>query len=186
MIFVNFNPKIHDVSKVAKLVYDIDFRTFDLLFRDENKAIDAIKKDLSKINVNDSLKVILNENNEIMGMLEFYISEMPYSFSLKSPRLYVVDILDYFVLSDIAVNDLYIAEFAVDEHFRGRGLGSKVLLEIIEYAKSEKISRVILDVDFRNTVAKSLYEKLGFKVFNKKRVKLGSFERGMYNMELIL
>ena len=41
------------------------------------------------------------------------------------------------------------------------------------------------NVDFRNDGAKALYERLGFKVFNKKRVKIGGFERGMYNMELI-
>ena len=32
----------------------------------------------------------------------------------------------------------------------------------------------------------SLYERIGFKEFNKKRVKIGSFERGMHNMELKL
>jgi hypothetical protein len=35
-------------------------------------------------------------------------------------------------------------------------------------------------------VTKRLYESMGFKVFNKKRVKVGSFERGMQNMELVL
>ena len=45
---------------------------------------------------------------------------------------------------------------------------------------------VILDADFRNAGAKRLYEKLGFKQFNQKRVKIASFERGMYNMEFIV
>lgn len=45
---------------------------------------------------------------------------------------------------------------------------------------------VILDADFRNSGAKALYENLGFKVFNKKRLKIGKFERGMYNLEFKL
>ena len=56
-----------------------------------------------------------------------------------------------------------------------------------------KVASLIYDVDFRtfdlffrNTKAKNLYEKIGFKEFNKKRVKIGKFERGMYNMELKL
>ena len=69
---------------------------------------------------------------------------------------------------------------------RCEGLGTKVLNEVINYAKDNNFKRVILDADFRNTNAKSLYERLGFKVFNKKRVKLPKFERGMYNMEFIL
>ena len=42
MRYENFNPKIHDVFKVAKLVYDVDFRTYDLLFKNPNKALEAI------------------------------------------------------------------------------------------------------------------------------------------------
>ena len=65
-------------------------------------------------------------------------------------------------------------------------MGEQVLNEVIDYARSKKLNRVILDADFRNVGAKKLYERIGFKVFNKKRVKIGSFERGMQNMELIL
>ena len=33
--YENFNPQIHDTHKVATYVYDVDFRTFDLLFKDK-------------------------------------------------------------------------------------------------------------------------------------------------------
>jgi ribosomal protein S18 acetylase RimI-like enzyme len=82
--------------------------------------------------------------------------------------------------------DLYLAEIAIDESQRGKGLGKKVIQDVIEYARSKNFKRVILDADFRNKGAKKLYESLGFKVFNKKRVKIASFERGMYNMEFNL
>ena len=115
-----------------------------------------------------------------------YISEMPYDFRFKSMKLVIVDILDYFVLCDIKKDDLYVAEIAIDDSLRGQGMGRKVLLDVIDYARSKNLNRVILDADFRNVGAKKLYERVGFKVFNKKRVKIGSFERGMQNMELVL
>ena len=111
---------------------------------------------------------------------------MPHDFRIKSLKLVIVDILDYFVLCDIKKDDLYVAEIAIDPSLRGKGLGQQVLKDVVCYAKDRNLNRVILDADFRNEGAKKLYEKLGFEVFNKKRIKLGNFERGMYNMELVL
>ncbi len=184
--YENFNPQIHDVFKVAKLVYDVDFRTFDLLFKDETKAVSTIANDLKKHEPTGTFKVVLNDDNEIIGMIMAYISNMPYDFRIKSLKLIIVDILDYFVLCDIKKDDLYLAEIAIDSSLRGQGMGRKVLEDVIDYARSKNLNRVILDADFRNTGAKKLYEKMGFKEFNKKRVKIASFERGMHNMELIL
>ena len=48
--------------------------------------------------------------------------------------------------------------------------------------KKNGFKRVILDADFRNPKAKALYERLGFKVYNKKSF----LKRGMYNMEFKL
>lgn len=186
MLYENFNPLVHDISKVAELVYEVDFRTYDLFFRDRNKAIEAIRKDLSKTPKSKSLKVIFNEDSDLIGFLRCYTSKKRHPFNLKSLKLYLVDILDYFVLCDIGENDLYLAEIAIDKEFRGQGLGNRVISDVIGYAGSNNFDRVLLDVDFRNEGAKALYEKMGFKVFNKKRVKIGGFERGMYNMELIL
>lgn len=186
MIYENFNPQIHDVYKVARLVYDVDFRTFNFLFKDKNKAISTIESDLKKFKVNNNFKVILDENNQIIGILETYISKMPHDFRIRPLKLIIVDILDYFVLSDIHDGDLYVAELAVDGRLRGQGLGKKVLCDVIQYAKDNDFNRVILDADFTNTNALRFYEKMGFKEFNKKRVKFLRFERGMHNMEFNL
>lgn len=186
MHYENFNPEIHDTLKVAKLVYDVDFRTFDMLFKDSSKAISTIAKDLRKHKPSGTFKVILNDDNEVIGMVMAYISNMPFDIRIKSLKLIIVDILDYFVLCDVKKDDLYLAEIAIDDSQRGQGLGRKVLNDVIEYAKSKNLKRVTLDADFRNVGARKLYERIGFKEFNKKRVKIGSFERGMYNMEFNL
>ena len=186
MNYETFNPKIHDVFKVAKLVYEVDFRTFDMLFKKQDDAIKTIEKDLRKGKTDEYFKVVLDGNDDIIGILIIYTSKTSHKFYFKSIKLLIVDILDHFVLCDIKKGDLYVAEIAIDERLRGQGLGRKVLFDVIDYAKSKNYKRVILDADFRNTGAKALYENIGFKVFNKKRLKIGSFERGMSNMELIL
>lgn len=186
MKYETFNPEKHDLNKVAKLVYDVDFRTFDMLFKNEESAVKTIAKDLPKRGLGDFFKVILDDDGEIIGILMIYDSEVSHRFYLKSPRLLIVDILDHFALADIEEGDLYLAEMAIDSNLRGQGIGRKVVFDVVEYAKAKNYKRVTIDADFRNLGAKSLYERLGFKEFNKKRVKIGSFERGMHNMELIL
>ena len=133
--------------------------------------------------------ILYDDDNNIIGLLIFWISKKPafyHSLKTVSLKLLIVDILDYFVLCDVEKGDFHVAELAIDESQRGKGLGSKVLDDVIGYAKGNNLKRVTLDADFRNTGAKSLYERIGFKEFNKKRVKIGSFERGMHNMELKL
>ena len=186
MHYENFNPQIHDTLKVAKLVYDVDFRTFDMLFKDSSKAVSTIANDLKKHEPTGTFKVILNDDDEIIGMLMAYVSNKPLDIRFKSLKLIIVDILDYFVLCDVKKDDLYLAEIAIDDSQRGQGLGGKVISDVIEYAKSKNLKRVTLDADFRNVGARKLYERIGFKEFNKKRVKIGSFERGMHNMEFNL
>ena len=186
MRYETFNPKNHDLNKVAKLVYDVDFRTFDMLFKNQQSAIRTIAKDLPKRGLGDFFKVILDDDGEIIGILMVYNSKVSHKFYLKSPKLLIVDILDHFALADIEENDLYLAEMAIDSRLRGHGIGRKVVCDVIAYAKSKGYTRVTIDADFRNDGARRLYERIGFKQFNKKRVKFLNFERGMYNMQYCL
>ena len=186
MIYETFDPNKHDLLKVAKLVYDVDYRTFDMLFKDEESAVKTIAKDLPKRGLGDYFKVMLDDDGEIIGVLMVYNSRVSHKIYIKSIKLLIVDILDHFALADIGEDDLYLAEIAIDSRMRGQGLGRKVVCDVIDYAKSKNYKRVLIDADFRNSGAKRLYERIGFKEFNKKSVKILSFERGMHNMELIL
>jgi len=168
-----FNPEKHDPEKIAQYVYEVDFRTFNLLFKTPEKAIKKISKNLKP---SQTFLIILDDNENIIGILEYYMDNFPKDFTLKSLRLLIIDILDYFTLSDVKKGDLYIADIAIDKSLRGQGIGSKVIEETIEYAKENNMNRVTLDADFKNTQAKKLYEKLGFHQYNKKRVKIGSLK----------
>jgi len=199
MIFEDFNPKIHDTFKIANLMYDVDFRTYDIFFKTKNKAILVIKKGLDSESKSKyyKMKIILSsDSRKIIGFLSYYtkkisfLDETFYLFKslgfLNGFKIFLIYLLDLFVLADFTSDDVYLSEFAIDSSKRGQGLGEKVLTNYINHFKNKGYKKLILDVDFRNTKAKSLYEKLGFKVFNKKKVKIFTFTRGMYNMELVL
>jgi ribosomal protein S18 acetylase RimI-like enzyme len=73
---------------------------------------------------------------------------------------------------------------AVDEEFRGEGIGSLILNDAIRKADREGCQRVVLDVALDNVRAKQLYEKIGFQVYNKKSFPWWGKRIGMFNMEL--
>lgn len=56
----------------------------------------------------------------------------------------------------------YIAEVLVDENFRGRGLGKK-LMQVFENHLDDHIKHVLLRVWKENKPAVALYEKMGFE-----------------------
>ena len=87
----------------------------------------SIEKCLKK---DECIKVIF-EDGEIIGMLMFYTYDKKPKSYFKSIRLFLVDILDYFVICDIGKQDFYIAEIAVDKKHRSKGYGSKIIKEII-------------------------------------------------------
>ena len=64
--------------------------------------------------------------------------------------------------------ELLIANVAVHEHYRGMGLGSRLLRECLNRAREAGLTYAVLDVRDSNTVAQKLYRKLGFRVFGRR------------------
>ena len=61
---------------------------------------------------------------------------------------------------------LYIAEVMVHTHFRGQGIASRLIDDLLEKA-SEKYSDAVIRVWEENRPALSLYEKIGFRPFSE-------------------
>ena len=59
-------------------------------------------------------------------------------------------------------DEFYISALAVDERYRGKGIGSLLLNRIIETARSKNCRNVVLEVDGDNEPAIGLYRKFGF------------------------
>lgn len=60
--------------------------------------------------------------------------------------------------------------FGVDSRFRGQGYGLAIMLDGLQRAQQTGGSEVVLAVDVRNTLAVSLYKKLGFEDFDRRIV----------------
>ena len=57
-----------------------------------------------------------------------------------------------------------IEDMIVDESQRGKGLGEKMLKDLIKWAKKERVEVIELTTNPKRTAANSLYKKLGFKL----------------------
>lgn len=64
-----------------------------------------------------------------------------------------------------AVDDVHITNIVTSKNFRRQNIGSVMLSNLVEIAKSEKgITSITLEVNSTNIPAQKLYEKFGFKV----------------------
>lgn len=77
---------------------------------------------------------------------------------------------DGIIVASLYVNKYHesyiIRDVFVLESERGKGYGKELMQEVVLFLKF-KNKRVILYVDPRNNIAKSLYEKVGFKLDKK-------------------
>ena len=208
LIFRDFNPEIHDVYKVAELIYDVDYRTFVQVFKTKEEGVEAIKNRLISIDFadegedeNELFYVFFDdedvEEKEIIGMfnggkgvqhslfgdIKKQFKNLKFSEALGLSK---VSFMDNFVLVDVEDDDFYIAELAICSNQRGKGYGNQALDQLIQLARDLDCRRVVLDADFRNDGAFRLYKSKGFKVFNKKSFGFPGKKRGMRNMELLL
>lgn len=57
-----------------------------------------------------------------------------------------------------------VEDMIVDQDYRGRGFGEKILLNLIEWARKKGIEVVELTTNPKRVAANNLYKKIGFKL----------------------
>lgn len=57
-----------------------------------------------------------------------------------------------------------VEDMIVDEKYRGQGLGEKILLDLIDWAKKQGVEVIELITNPKRVAANSLYQKVGFKL----------------------
>ena len=57
----------------------------------------------------------------------------------------------------------WIEDVVVDDMFRGRGLGRKLVTHAIDYCKSQNINTLMLTSNPKRVAANALYQSLGFE-----------------------
>ena len=58
---------------------------------------------------------------------------------------------------------MYLGGVAINPNYFGKGFGTKMMLEVIDFCKTKSISRIELSVDTKNKKAIQLYESVGFE-----------------------
>lgn len=194
------DKKKHDPFQVSELIYEADAETFDFFFGNKKNTSQKIGKLVQEGDNNlgyQQIYVVTNDNQEIMGVMVYSAGEkMGTMHELKvllrnfnildSVRFIMIEIIDSIFLSSLKEDDFYYAIVAVDEHFRGQGVGSFILEEGIKLAREKGCKRAVLDVDIENEGALRLYERFGFRKFKERILSLPGWKKGAFNMEYIL
>lgn len=63
----------------------------------------------------------------------------------------------------IVIDEAHITNIAILPEYRGKKLGQALLMKIMEISKEAGAEKMTLEVRVSNTVARSLYKKLGFQ-----------------------
>ena len=100
----------------------------------------------------------------------------------------IEDEVQMFIDPEAFTNEWYLDSIAVDERFRGQGIGSKLLTAVDRLATHEGVKVIGLNVDKANPNAKRLYLRDGFKdvgeivisghVYDHMQRKVKAFDRG--------
>ena len=67
------------------------------------------------------------------------------------------------------MGEVYITNVAVSPEYRGQGMGAMLVGFLKEYSKAENADFITLEVRKSNSVAISLYDKMGFKVVGERK-----------------
>ena len=112
------------------------------------------------------------KDNERIAVIEKNTFKSPWStemidLTFDQPNFYgVVCEEDEIVVGYVgAIYDNWdgeILNIAVDENFRGKGIGEKLMQSVIDFLTHNKKEKLFLEVRRSNLIAQSLYSKLGF------------------------
>ena len=63
----------------------------------------------------------------------------------------------------------HITTLAVSPKFRKKGIGTKLIMQLITDAKAKGLIKLYLEVRQSNVAAQKIYKKLGFKILDRRR-----------------
>ena len=100
----------------------------------------------------NSMFILLEQNNEIIGFLYAYEEQKGHLPFHKKRKYLVID------------------NIVIDEKHRKKGYGTKLVNYIIEYGSNKNYDDIVLNVFSFNKDAIKLYEKLGFRKLSQEMI----------------
>ncbi len=172
---VNIKKGLHEnfKSPAAELFLKALGEKFIPILGRKNKAEQLIESSIESGNCFSA-----EEDGELLGLLAF--QSIDGSFLNPSVKV-LIPIYGIFRAIIIAINlsmlqhntktdELYIEAIAVTDFARGKGIGTKLIDSLTEFAKNEGYIYLTLQVIDTNPRAKELYKKLGFSVIKNSKI----------------
>lgn len=123
--------------------------------------IDIVIEDMTLSDLKEISDVLTTEFDDFWNknILE---TELKNPFSKYIVAKFENEIIGFAGVID-TIDQLEITNIVVKKSFRGKGIGNKLLVELIKLAKNRNKNEIILEVNNKNLAAIKLYEKNGFK-----------------------
>lgn len=172
-IEIRFGTPENQRVKVAKILYDTFEDKFRIFFGDKNKFLAFASNCLR----DDRTLVALKNGNAVgvaglecngKNFLDASLHQTVKVFGLGALRVSLFAAL--YLFTKPAKNELLIDTLAVSADERGKGVGSKLLHSVIDYARSSGFYRIKLEVVETNQNARRLYERIGFTEFKVQKI----------------
>ncbi len=111
--------------------------------------------DLKKLTSQLDATAVVNEQSLYKAMLNGYVSKV-----VRRGKLIGMGWI--FPRQTLLRNQAVVEDMIVDEKYRGKGIGEKILLDLIRWAKENGVEVVELTTNPKRIAANSLYKKVGF------------------------
>ncbi|MDM8535834.1 GNAT family N-acetyltransferase [Desulfobacterales bacterium HSG17] len=176
VVFRTANPTINEGLVCGQYLDEVAEGFFRLMLG--NRFAEIIALAYTQPNHSYSFEnVIFAECDErIVGMALGFTAERHRNFSaqplkvaagIRALRMKIVNILFspmLQILKTIAAGDYYLLSMAVENEFRGKGIGTTLIDSIEERARTNGSIRLSLDVSAKNEEARRLYEHRGMNI----------------------
>ncbi|MBP5533897.1 MAG: GNAT family N-acetyltransferase [Alphaproteobacteria bacterium] len=146
---------IDDVAAISKIFHQVSIIHYQNVEREFvlPKIEDEQKYIAETIDNKDAVLFVAEENKNILGYLILYIQKYPDCFFMDTRKG-------------------FIGSVGVDENYRGKGIGTKLLKAAETYLKKNDIFVFETDVFVFNKGAEKLYNRFGFKDIKKYKKKI--------------
>lgn len=159
--------------RASELVYEAFQKKINSVIKEKEKAIRIIAK-----SINYSASFYAVHENSLVGMAgtqskgnRFIKAKFSYFheeygfFKALVKKIY----FNFDFVGTIKKDELELTALSVQKEMRGKKIGTKLINNIIIFAKSRGYKKVILTVVDTNPLAKKLYEKIGFNKHKTKK-----------------
>ncbi len=109
----------------------------------------------------EDLHKIKSDDEDVWSKEQFHSYAMSSSGSMSYIYSLNMEVLGY-LMSQVVLDEIHIHDIVVSKKFRNKGIGTTMIRYLIESAKRVNKNKICLEVNARNTIAKKLYNKMGF------------------------